>query len=170
MSAPNDGLLHKVGSSPLSIFYQGVSRLSLEDCSSHLEKAAGRDFTIHLRLYPMSKDVTGFLIVKSVAGTIVTNGLGSLQRLDGGLTRIICEVPRFSRRTILFGSLFFIGAVALALMPGFRPMDRVLLFAVAVLFAAPVVRREYYRHVYAHELLVFVRTALSGSPEYRLLP
>jgi hypothetical protein len=170
MSVPKDGFLHKVGASPLSVFYQGVTRLSLEDCSSQLETAASRDFTINLRLYPMSNDVTGFLIVKSVAGRIVTNGLGSLHRLDSGLTRIICEVPRFSWRAILFGLVFFLGAITLALLPGFRPTDRVLLIAIALLFAAPAVRREYYRHVYAHELLAFVKIALSATPEYPLLP
>jgi hypothetical protein len=142
----------------------------LEDCTGYLQQAADRDFTINLRLYPMSQDITGFLIVKSVAGRIVTNGLGSLHRLDGNLTRIVCEVPRFSRRAVVLGVLFFLGAIALALLPGFHLADRVILIALALLFAAPAVRREYYRHVYAHELLAFVKMALSATPEYPLLP
>ena len=36
----------------MSIFYQGVSRLSLEDCTQYLEKAAERDFTFALWIAP----------------------------------------------------------------------------------------------------------------------
>jgi hypothetical protein len=170
MAIPTEHPLRRVGTSPLSIFYQGVSHLSLEDCTHYLEKAAERDFTINLRLYPMSKDIMGFLIVKSNAGRIVTNGLGSLHRLDGGPTRVICEVPRFSRQTIMLGLLFVAGALALALFAEVRPMDRVLLIGVALVFAAPVVKREYYRSLYGHQLLDFVKVALSPATEFPLLP
>ena len=170
MTIPGERPLRRVGASPLSIFYQGVSRLSLEDCTRYLEQAAENDFTISLRLYPMSKDIMGFLIVKSNAGRIVSNGLGSLHRLDGGPTRVICEVPRFSRQTIVLGLFFFSIALALALFANLRPMDRVLLVAAALLFAAPAVRREYYRHLYGHQLLDFVRMALSVTLDYPLLP
>jgi hypothetical protein len=157
----------RVGSSPLSIFFQGTSRCALEECVSLLERAAERDFTVNLRFYPLSKDIMGFLIVRTVAGRIVSNGLGSLHRLDGTMTRVICEVPRFSRRDILSGLLLFIGAILLALFAELRLSDRVLLAAIALLFAAPLVRREYYRHIHARELLAFVRTAL--LPNYPLL-
>jgi hypothetical protein len=170
MSIPREHPLHRVGTSPLSIFYQGVSRLSLEDCTHYLEKAAERDFTVNLRLYPMSKDIMGFLIVKSNGGRIVTNGLGSLHRLDGGPTRVICEVPRFSRQAMVLGLLFFAGALVLALFADVRPLDRVLLIGAALLLAAPAVRREYYRNVYGHQLLDFVKVALSAAPDYPLLP
>ncbi len=112
----------------------------------------------------------GFLIVKTVAGRIVSNGLGSLHRLDGSMTGVICEVPRFSRRDVLLGVILFVGAMLLALFAELRPLDRVLLVAIALLFAAPLVRREYYRAIYARELLAFVRTALSVVPNYPLLP
>ena len=160
----------RVGSSPLSGFFQGASRCPLEDCVSLLERAAEQDFTVNLRFYPMSKDIMGFLIVKTVAGRIVSNGLGSLHRLDGSMTRVICEVPRFSRRDILLGVLLFVGAILLALFAELRPMDRILLVVIALLVAAPVIRREYYRHIHARELLAFVRTALSEVPNYPLLP
>jgi hypothetical protein len=164
------GDFHQVGSSPLSIFFQGTSRCVLEDCVGLLEHAAEQDFTINLRVYPMSKDITGFLIVKTVTGRIVTNGLGSLHRLDSGMTRVICEVPRFSRRDVLLGLIFLIGAMLLALFAELRPLDRLLLVGIALLFPARLIRREYYRQVYAHELLGFIRRALSISPNYPLLP
>jgi hypothetical protein len=136
---------------------------------SLLERAAERDFTVNLRFYPLNKDIMGFLIVRTVAGRIVSNGLGSLHRLDGGMTRIICEVPRFSRRDVLLSVALFVGAILLALFAELPSLDRILLVALAMLFAVPLARREYYRSVHARELLAFVRTALSAIPNYPLL-
>jgi hypothetical protein len=154
------GRLTRVGTSPLTAFYEGICFDNVENCIKQLERAAGIHHAISLRLYPMSEDIQAFMMVVTVGGMVVGNGLGSLHRLDGSTTKVICEAPRYSPRDVLVGVVILLGIIALALMNNVTPANKCVFLLIAVVVILPFLRRQYRRYTSANEMLEFVKSAL----------